>query len=387
MSDFPFGRQPPPGPPPYEAVNATGPGIIKFGLAANQPAFGTQGVWYFQTDTGILQFDTGSSWETVATAGGGGAVSSVSNSDGTLTIAPTTGAVVASTTFGGTATASAPGDAESPGAAASSSRSDHLHGRESYVTNSIALGTAAAAGAAAGVIHPDATIAAFDATVPTTSAVGDAAATGAAAVAARRDHKHGREAFGNPPAMQTSWNQGVTNGVATSDARSDHNHGTMLDPWALGMAMWFGNPGSGTATAWPTASASIYTRSIMGSQNATNYNIVVGTASGNIDIGIYASTGSGSSAAPSGAPVVHKGSTACPASGSAVVSLGTQTLLVQGTNWGALAVDNTTATFDRVTSQDVSAGAGNNVLQTSNFPLSTAGSVSNQKYTPSIFTS
>lgn len=64
----------------------------------------------------------------------------------------------------------------------------------SFATPAIVLGTAAAAGAAASVIRSDATIAAFDATVPVTQAYGDAAATGAAAVAARRDHVHGMPA-------------------------------------------------------------------------------------------------------------------------------------------------------------------------------------------------
>ena len=64
-------------------------------------------------------------------------------------------------------------------------------GGASFATPAIALGTAAAAGAASTVIRSDATIVAFDATVPTTIAYGDSASTGAAAVAARRDHKHG----------------------------------------------------------------------------------------------------------------------------------------------------------------------------------------------------
>lgn len=64
-------------------------------------------------------------------------------------------------------------------------------GGASFATPSIALGTAAAAGAASTVIRSDATIVAFDATVPTTIAYGDAPNVGAAAVAARRDHRHG----------------------------------------------------------------------------------------------------------------------------------------------------------------------------------------------------
>ncbi len=57
-------------------------------------------------------------------------------------------------------------------------------------TNALVLGTAAAAGAATTAFRSDDTIAAFDATVPSSQAFGDAAATGSVAKAARRDHKH-----------------------------------------------------------------------------------------------------------------------------------------------------------------------------------------------------
>lgn len=60
----------------------------------------------------------------------------------------------------------------------------------SFATNGIVLGSSAAAGAATTVMRSNDTIAAFDATSPTTQAVGDAAAVGTAAFAARRDHKH-----------------------------------------------------------------------------------------------------------------------------------------------------------------------------------------------------
>jgi hypothetical protein len=63
-------------------------------------------------------------------------------------------------------------------------------------TPALTLGTSNAAGAAATGIRTDATIAAFDATVPVTQASGDAAATGSAGVAARRDHKHGMPTLG-----------------------------------------------------------------------------------------------------------------------------------------------------------------------------------------------
>jgi hypothetical protein len=83
------------------------------------------------------------------------------------------------------------------------------------------LGTAAAAGAATTHIRSDATIAVFDATAPTTSAVADSAATGSVAFAARRDHVHGREAFAAPVAASPAGN---STGSATTINHSDHVH-------------------------------------------------------------------------------------------------------------------------------------------------------------------
>jgi hypothetical protein len=60
-----------------------------------------------------------------------------------------------------------------------------------YATPTIALSSVASAGAATTTINSDATIAAFDATVPGTETFGQAAATGSVAFAARRDHAHG----------------------------------------------------------------------------------------------------------------------------------------------------------------------------------------------------
>jgi hypothetical protein len=90
----------------------------------------------------------------------------------------------------------------------------------SFGTPAVVLGTAAAAGAATTAIRTDATIVAFDATAPTTEAIGDSAATGSAAVAARRDHKHGMPSFGSPVAVGTS----NADGSAATVARSDHVH-------------------------------------------------------------------------------------------------------------------------------------------------------------------
>lgn len=89
-------------------------------------------------------------------------------------------------------------------------------------TPAITLGTVAATGVATSTVLTDATIVAFDATAPTTSAVGDAAAVGSVAVAARRDHGHGREAF-SASTPGTSAAAGVV-GAATTLSRSDHVH-------------------------------------------------------------------------------------------------------------------------------------------------------------------
>ena len=57
-------------------------------------------------------------------------------------------------------------------------------------TPSLTLGTTNAAGSASTYVKTDATVAAFDATAPSTQAFGDSAAAGSAGKAARRDHKH-----------------------------------------------------------------------------------------------------------------------------------------------------------------------------------------------------
>lgn len=89
-----------------------------------------------------------------------------------------------------TPTTSALGDAAAVGTGITDARADHKHGRESFATNAVLLGSAAAAGAATTPMRSNDTIAAFDATVPTTQAFADAAAVGVINFAARRDHKH-----------------------------------------------------------------------------------------------------------------------------------------------------------------------------------------------------
>jgi hypothetical protein len=66
----------------------------------------------------------------------------------------------------------------------------------------------------------------------TTSAVGDSASAGAVGLAADSGHRHGREGFGSVTA-QTSFGLASSNGVATTEARADHAHGTPAAPASL----------------------------------------------------------------------------------------------------------------------------------------------------------
>lgn len=90
-------------------------------------------------------------------------------------------------TGAGTPSTQAFGDAAAIGTGPAASMTDHKHAMPSFATPAIVLGTAAAAGVATTPIRSDATIVAFDATVPANTGT---AAAGAAAVAARRDHVH-----------------------------------------------------------------------------------------------------------------------------------------------------------------------------------------------------
>jgi len=87
------------------------------------------------------------------------------------------------------------GDSAAAGSATHAAHRDHTHGMPAnpvaYAAPALTFGTSNSAGAAASAIRTDATILAFDSTVPVTQASGDAAATGSASTAAHRDHVHG----------------------------------------------------------------------------------------------------------------------------------------------------------------------------------------------------
>ncbi len=97
----------------------------------------------------------------------------------------------------------------------------------SYATPSIALGSSAAAGAASTVIRSDSTIAAFDATSPSTQAIGDSAVVGSAAFASRRDHKH---AITNPLTTQDDLWVGGASGAPARLAKGSDGQVLTVDP-------------------------------------------------------------------------------------------------------------------------------------------------------------
>ena len=147
---------------------------------------------------------------------------------------------------------SAVGDGASSGTSLIFAHRDHVHGRESFASPAIVLGTAAAAGAATTPIRSDATVVAFDVTVPTTIAAGDAAATGSVAFAARRDHQHGS------PATWPATAHNILNSTFHGDAltgtvvRGDLIVGNSTPAWSrlargsAGSVLY----GDGTDSAW-----------------------------------------------------------------------------------------------------------------------------------------
>ncbi len=185
----------------------------------------------------------------------------------------------------------------------------------------------------------------------------------------------------SPSASPAGWNVAVTAGTVAT-----HNHGSTLDPLAFGMVFSFANASSGSNAAWPTSNTSIYIRAY-GSQSVTNFNFQVASTSGNMDIGEYASTGSGATAAPTGNPIAHKGSTAAPSNGFVTVSVGTTETIVQGAHWLALAFDNTTITIGRVSDTQVGFASGTCNSQATNFPLGAVGTLAASLYVPAVLTS
>jgi hypothetical protein len=237
-------------------ANALATPSIYAAATGSRPAAGTAGALFVDTTTKRLQRDNGSTWDdlmafaapsasAVGDAQNAGTASTYARSDHvhareafatpSLTLGTANAAGSAATLLRSDATilvfdATSPstqaiGDSAVVGVATTAARRDHKHAMPAFATPALTLSTSNSAGAATTLLRSDATIAVFDATVPTTIAAGAAAAAGSAGVAARRDHTHGAPAFASP-SSGTSFGTSTSDGVASTLARSDHQHGT-----------------------------------------------------------------------------------------------------------------------------------------------------------------
>ena len=98
-------------------------------------------------------------------------------------------------------------------------------GGVSFAAPALTLGTSNAIGSSGTVMNSDATILAFDATVPTTLTSTTSAAAGSASVAARRDHAHAVTFFDATVPGTIVPDASAAAGSATVAARRDHTHG------------------------------------------------------------------------------------------------------------------------------------------------------------------
>lgn len=89
-------------------------------------------------------------------------------------------------------------------------------------TPAVVLAAAAAAGVSPNFLRRDDTIVAFDATAPSIQAFGDSAAVGTAAVAARRDHKHGMPSSTKDTTAVTGILKGNGTTVSAATAGTDY---------------------------------------------------------------------------------------------------------------------------------------------------------------------
>lgn len=184
---------------------ATVAGILLTGAHAGRPGSGVSvGTLYACSDHDLIYqtTDTGATWVTWATLGSTITFGTPAVVLGTAAAAGSTDEVIRKDSTIVAFDVTVPvtqnySDVAATGAAAVAARRDHVHGMPasagaSFATPAIALGSAAAAGAASTVIRSDSTIEAFDATNPAATVPGDAAVVGVAAKAARRDHVHPR---------------------------------------------------------------------------------------------------------------------------------------------------------------------------------------------------
>lgn len=137
---------------------------------------------------------------------------------------------------------------------------------------------------------------------------------------------------------------------------------------------------SWAAATWSGANRGIFVRTIDGGA-ISKIAIQVGTASGNISLAAYRSTGRGLSAVPTGAPLATTGAIACPAAGFQQISLGTTIQLAPG-DWLFMSCDNATATFARHNLPTAGIEAAFLFRQDSAHPAPTVGTLAASTYAP-----
>jgi hypothetical protein len=142
------------------------------------------------------------------------------------------------------------------------------------------------------------------------------------------------------------------------------------DPMAIGFTTNYDITGSvSVAFTWPAANDALYTRLRSAGYAVSSVDIDVGTASGNISVGYYTTSGSGQGAAPKGAQLATSGAVACPAAGYAAVSVGS-TVTPRLVDWIAISCDNTTAEFMQAANgMSTTLTQGLAALQTTAHPL------------------
>jgi hypothetical protein len=131
--------------------------------------------------------------------------------------------------------------------------------------------------------------------------------------------------------------------VRASDWNADH---VVYDPLGLGYSA-NGETGSFTAASvWGTANAACYQKLVSAGYAMSSIRIRVNVQSGNICAGVYSNNGSTGTAARPGSRTATTGAIACPASGTADLSLGGSVTPAPG-DWFGFSCDNTTASFVR----------------------------------------
>ena len=129
-----------------------------------------------------------------------------------------------------TSTPAPVGSSGSVGSATTAPRRDHVHAGATLAAPSLTLGTSNSGGDAGTTFATNSTIAAFDATVPTTIAYGDSAAAGSASVTARRDHTHGMVAAPASAAPQAEMEAASSTTTFVTPGRTQ-NHPGVVKSW------------------------------------------------------------------------------------------------------------------------------------------------------------